>query len=179
MWRDIIGYEGIYSISEYGDILINATGKLKKIWITNKGYKCVDLYKDGKVKHKLIHRLVAEVFVPNPNNYPIVLHLDNNKLNTHFTNLIWGTYSENNSQAIRDGLNKVPRPDNRRYYNITNGNNSIICYGSSEVIDKIGYGNKGIIYNLANRHDRIKCGPYKNYYVERVYNKEMIKPIST
>lgn len=51
------------------------------------------LYKDGKVKHSLLHRLMTEAFVPNPYNHPIVLHKDNNKTNTD-PYLAWGTYSE-------------------------------------------------------------------------------------
>jgi hypothetical protein len=50
--------------------------------------------------------LVAEVYIPNPMNLPIVMHLDNNKRNNHYSNLKWGTVSENTRQAYKDGLAK-------------------------------------------------------------------------
>lgn len=119
----------------------------------------------------LLHRLMAEAFVPNPNNYPIVLHIDNDKINTNPDNLAWGTYSENNAQAIRDGLNKVPKPDNKKDFIITDdgGNCSPFYYhGLDTIINVIGYGNPQIGHNLIFRHDRIKEGPYKGFYVEKL-----------
>lgn len=172
MTKDIKGYEGLYQISDNSTVTNVKTGKVKKPWITNKGYKCINLNKDGEVKHMLLHRLMAEAFVPNPNNYPIVLHRDNDKLNTSPENLSWGTYSENNAQAIRDGLNKVPRPDNRKAFMISDGDGNNIMpvyfYGLDNMMDIIGYGSTQVGHNLVHRHDRIKEGPFKGYYVERV-----------
>lgn len=170
MIKDIKGYEGIYQISDNSNVIITKTGEVKKFWINNKGYKCVDLSKDGKTKHMLLHRLMAEAFVPNPNNYPIVLHKDNNKINTNPDNLAWGTYSENNSQAIRDGLNTIPRPDNKKDFIIkdADGNYTPFYYhGLDSIINVIGYGNAQVAHNLVHRHDRIKQGAYKGCYVER------------
>ena len=170
MIKDIPGYEGIYQVSDDSEIIITKTGQTKKVWINNKGYKCVDLYKDGKVKHALVHRIMAETFVPNPDNHPIVLHKDNIKTNTSPDNLVWGTYSENNSQAIRDGLNKVPRPDNKKDFIIVDddGNTTPLYYhGLDTIMEVIGYGTTQVGHNLVHRHDRIKEGPYKGCYVER------------
>lgn len=171
MIKDIKGYEGIYQITDNSEVIITKTGKCKKFWISNKGYKCVDLSKDGNVKHMLLHRLMAESFVPNPNNYPIVLHKDNDKLNTDPDNLVWGTYSQNNTQAVRDGLNIVPRPDNKKDFVITDNDGNYITpfyyHGLESIINVIGYGNQQIGHNLVHRHDKIKEGPYKGYYVER------------
>lgn len=174
MVKDIKGYEGIYQISNDSTIINIKTGKAIKPWINNKGYKCIDLAKNGEKKHMLLHRLMAEAFVPNPNNDPIVLHKDNDKLNTSPENLVWGTYSENNTQAIKDGLNIVPRPDNRKYFAIVdeNGNNvTPFCFrGLNTVMDIIGYGNAQVGHNLVHRHDKIKQGLYKGFYVERRIN---------
>lgn len=180
MWKDIVGYEGFYSIDEYGNILNLRTNKLISGYINNKGYKIVDLYKEGKREKFLVHRLVALHYVPNPNNYPIVLHKDNIKTNTYYENLIWGTYSENNSQAIRDGLNTVPRPDNRKYYEIYNGikEDRIICCGVNEVIENIGYGTDSIVRNLLFRQEGIKQGRYENFKVRKVIKPIIIKPLS-
>lgn len=171
MTKDIKGYEGIYTISDNGEVVVTKTGMIKKYWINNKGYRCVDLSKNGITKHKLVHRLVAEVFVPNPNNDPIVLHLDNNKQNVNSANLAWGTYSENNAQAIRDKLNTVPRPDNRKDYVIINKNGYLdpfYYHGLENVLKAIGYGSVSVANNLVHRHDKIKQGDYKGCYVERL-----------
>ena len=140
-----------------------------KPYITNKGYKAIDLSKDGRKYKFLIHRLVALHFVPNPYNYPIVLHLDNVKTNTHYSNLIWGTYSQNNSQAIKDGINTIPKPDNREYYEIKNDDGiQCIGYGVDEVMNivKYQYSNKGM-YSMIFRKDALKYGPYKGCIIQR------------
>ena len=85
--HSIIGFENKYTIDEYGNIFNKFTNKYMKPYLNNKGYKCIDLSYKEKHEKWLIHRLVAIHFIPNPYNYPIVLHLDNNKLNTHYSNL--------------------------------------------------------------------------------------------
>lgn len=70
----------------------------------NNGYLyCGITYPDGQ-KQRRVHTLVAEAYLPNPNNYPIVMHLDNNKTNCDINNLKWGTISENTKQAFNDKL---------------------------------------------------------------------------
>ena len=171
MIKDIKGYEGLYQISDNSEVINTKTGLSLKPWTNNKGYKCIDLVKDGVRKHMLLHRLMAEAFVPNPKNKPIVLHLDNDKLNTDPDNLVWGSYSENNAQAIRDGLNKVPRPDNKKDFIIVDkfGNCDPLYYhGLDSIVTVIGYGNTQIGHNLVHRHDKIKQGDYTGCYVERL-----------
>lgn len=165
-------------ISDNGEVLSLHTNKIIKPWITNKGYYSVDLTKDGIRKHYLLHRLIAEHFVSNPYNKPIVLHKDNNKLNILPSNLEWGTYSENNAQAIRDGLHTVPRPDNRKHYEIIGAPNRTVLYGQDMVVNAIGYGSKSVIQNLLFRHDLIKQGPYKGCQVVVTQPVEMVKIIN-
>lgn len=70
----------------------------------NNGYLyCGITYPDGQ-KQRRVHVLVAQAFIPNPFNYPIVMHLDNNKANPNASNLKWGTVSENTKAAFDDGL---------------------------------------------------------------------------
>lgn len=110
-WRDLHGFEDYYLISEYGDIKNKKTGKVRKIKPNVRhGYLDVDLYNDTKVYYKRVHRLVAETFLPLPDDYEnkVVMHLDNNKTNNHYTNLKWGTISENTAQAYADGLATAP-----------------------------------------------------------------------
>ena len=69
------------------------------------GYVYVSIkHKSGNQVQKRIHRLLAETFIPNPNNYDIVMHIDNNKQNNNITNLKWGNISMNTKQAFDDGL---------------------------------------------------------------------------
>lgn len=126
---------------------------------------------DGKKYKYTIHRLVALHFVPNPDNLPIVLHKDNVKMNTYYQNLKWGTYSENNAQAIRDGLNVVPKPDNRKYYRIYNNRNNIICHSIHNICETIGYGTDSCARNYIFRETPITQGEYKGYYLRKVKNK--------
>lgn len=83
-----------WQVSDVGGLIRNRkTKELKSTYIQNKGYPMVSL--DGK--RYLIHRLVAEAFIPNPENKPCVDHIDGNKLNADASNLRWVTYHENNS----------------------------------------------------------------------------------
>ena len=92
-----------YSITEDG-VVLNKNGKTMCQWIDNVGYKQCNLYKDGKKKYVRVHRLVAELFVPNPNNLPQVNHIDGNKLNNHYTNLELVNNSQNTKHAFDNNL---------------------------------------------------------------------------
>lgn len=96
-WRVIEGYEGLYEISNTGEIR-NAKGNIKKSQSkkgVNTNYKEVSLWKDGKNKRFLVHRLVAKAFIPNPNNYPIINHKDENGTNNCVENLEWCNHRYN------------------------------------------------------------------------------------
>ena len=86
-----------YSITECG-VVWSHIGKEMHILVPRlhtKGYLFVELRKNSKGSQKLVHRLVAETFIDNPNNYPYVCHKDNNKRNPHKDNLFWGTHKMN------------------------------------------------------------------------------------
>ena len=87
IWKDIEGYEGLYQVSNFGRVKNIRRNKELYYIHTNKKYLCVRLCKNGKKKYYLVHRLVAETYIPNPNNYPIVNHKDENKLNNNLDNL--------------------------------------------------------------------------------------------
>lgn len=100
IWKDIEGYEGLYQVSNTGKVRslnYRRTGKTKVIkQSTDKlGYKSVFLCKDGKNKGYLVHRLVALAFIPNPNNYPVINHKDENPSNNYYKNLEWCTQEYN------------------------------------------------------------------------------------
>ena len=79
MWVDIKGYEGIYKISDNAEVMNIKTGLIKRPWVNNKGYLCIDLSKNGITNHYLLHRLYAEAFIPNPNTIKPIKKLIINK----------------------------------------------------------------------------------------------------
>ena len=106
IWKDIEGYEGLYQVSNLGDVrsLKYAGGNKVKLLkqTTNKGgYKQVILHKDGKRKNYKVHRLVAMVFISNPNNYKEVNHKDENPSNNDVSNLEWCTSEYNKNYGTR------------------------------------------------------------------------------
>ena len=113
IWKDVKGYECLYQVSNLGNVRSKnkvgidgrkIEGKLLKGGMFSNKYKFVCLRKQGENKNCLIHRLVAEAFIPNPNNYPIVNHKDGNKQNNNVENLEWCTYHENRMHANKLGL---------------------------------------------------------------------------
>ena len=94
MKKLINGYTN-YEIDTEGNIYNLNTKKYLKGSIGEHGYKYYRLSKEGKKKMFYVHRLVAETFIPNENNLPVVNHIDGNKLNNNVNNLEWVTYSEN------------------------------------------------------------------------------------
>jgi hypothetical protein len=93
-WRDVVGYEGFYEVSNTGLVRRKETGKL--IWQgKNCGYCQVSLCKYGKQKSIKVHRIVAMAFIQNPNNLPFINHKDEAKDNNSVENLEWCTRSYN------------------------------------------------------------------------------------
>lgn len=105
IWKDIAGYEGLYQVSNYGNVRSlswSRRGIVRNLYLKkqNRGYCHVELAKDGIRKAFTVHRLVAEAFIPNPNNYPTVNHKDEDKTNNAVTNLEWCTHSQNMGHTI-------------------------------------------------------------------------------
>lgn len=107
IFKDIKGYEGLYQVSNMGNVKSlgnggsNSKEKILKPQKNYKNYLFVGLWKQGKRKFYLIHRLVAEAFINNPNNYEEVNHRDEDKTNNTIENLEWCThfYNCNYSQS--------------------------------------------------------------------------------
>ena len=96
-----------YDINEQGQIYSHKTNKFLTGYIDNTGYRTVLLTVEGKKKNYLVHRLVAQTFIPNENNLPIVNHKDGNKLNNVVDNLEWVTQSENRIHAIKTEISNL------------------------------------------------------------------------
>lgn len=127
IWKDIKGYEGLYQVSNFSRIKcierivptknqygISSSRKIKSKILKpykrnskrNDNHLVVCLYKNNKSKLFFIHRLIAEAFIPNPNNYPIINHIDGNPLNNKINNLEWSTIQMNTQHAYNIGLAK-------------------------------------------------------------------------
>lgn len=103
-WKKIKQNEN-YSINEVGEIRNDITGRIKKPTLNKvNGYWIVDLWKDNKSTKIPLHRLLAEAFIPNPQNKPTVDHKDGNRQNNSLQNLRWASYSEQNSRFNTVGV---------------------------------------------------------------------------
>lgn len=108
IWKDVVGYEGLYQVSNTGLVKsLVRKGRTQEIVMSpknkKKGYKEVTLYKDNNKSSVTIHQLVAQAFIPNPNNYNCVLHKDDCPPNNHMDNLMWGTLGDNNKDRTNKG----------------------------------------------------------------------------
>lgn len=110
IWKDVIGYKGLYKISNFGRVrsfVLGGNNGCILLQSTHKqGYKRIRLSDGNSSLSYLVHRLVAIAFIPNPDNKETVNHLDGNKANNSVENLEWATQSENNKHAFRTGLKR-------------------------------------------------------------------------
>ena len=100
IWKDIKDYEGLYKVSNLGRVQ-DYKGRTKSVYRNNKGYYCLSLYKEGKTYHPTLHRIVAESFIPNTNNYSQVNHIDGDKQNNVVTNLEWCDQRQNYDHGMK------------------------------------------------------------------------------
>ena len=114
IFRDVVGYEGLYEVSNYGRVrrkvdLFSKNSKNREPfyikpdidYIRRTGYLRVDLSNNGKSKHFFVHRLVAEAFIDNPEDKPIVHHRDTNRRNNKASNLQWMTEAEHAAAHLK------------------------------------------------------------------------------
>ena len=156
IWKDVVGYEGLYKVSNKGNVFSvermvrgkKCGGIILKPRYHRDGYLQVMLCKNGIRKNKLIHRLVLETFVENPNNLPEVNHKDENKTNNDLSNLEWCTSKYNSNHGTRNerARKKV------RAVNIKTG--EVLTFNSTVEAGRKGYNSGGI--------SRACRGDYKN-----------------
>ena len=165
-WRDIKGYENLYQVSNKGRVKSLGNGKsnyskerLLKTRKNKRGYIQVNFSKDGKIKMFYVHRLVAETFIPNPNNYPVINHRDETPCNNCVENLEWCTQKYNVNYGT--GKFRTAAKNSRPVKCLDLETNKTTYYDShkeAEIKMNIGYGTIS--------HSLYTCkSPYKNRYI--------------
>ena len=146
-WKLIEGFDGIYSVSNYGEVRNNKTGRLMKPRKNEKGYLHIGLTINGKQKNMRVHRLVAQAFIPNPENKLQVNHIDFKRENNCVSNLEWVTNQENTQYSVCN--RKLPGQRKKR--NNKTGERNISHYNGFYVV-RI-YGKKYVSKSFKNIDD--------------------------
>ena len=154
IWKDVEGYNGIYQVSSYGrfrkfniDFIKRPDRTTKYRYMKgstssgNNGNKYLTVYFSGLNKKKSLHRVVANEFIPNPENKPQINHKDGNKQNNNVTNLEWCTPSENSLHSIHILGNKTSKESYR--------------IASKKKWKKVIDNNNGKIYNSIKEYAKI------------------------
>jgi hypothetical protein len=144
IWKDIKDFEEIYQVSNMGRVkslerkVSHPTCEYRLVPTTilkdkdnGKGYRVLDLYKEGKRYCKKKHRLVAEAFIPNPDNKPEVNHIDTDKTNNYATNLEWVTGKENSKHIYEAGKKFMPNL-NKKVHQLDEHGNIIATFNSAK-----------------------------------------------
>ena len=151
IWKDVVGYEGLYRINNKGDVFSVRKSKNMKLCKTGNGYLKVGITKNGKTKYIDVHRLVAIAFIKNERNLKEINHIDGNKENNSVENLEWSTRSENVKHAYKNGLNKrIKKVLKMKGNNIVERYDSI---SSASILNKI---NAGHLFNYIKKSKAIR-----------------------
>ena len=151
VWKDIPNYEGKYQASNLGRIKslnFNGTGKEKIMKPRTGGrYYTIALFKNGKRKDLLLHRVIAETFIENKENKPFVNHKDENCFNNSVNNLMWCTHKENmnwgtrNERISKSNKGRIVTEETRKKISEAN-KNKILSEEQKEYLRKLRIGTK-------------------------------------
>ena len=177
--KPILGYEDNYYLDPENMQVVNKkTGRPLKPQKGNDGYAQVQLWKNNKGKHKSLHRLFAEAYIPNPNNLPCINHKDEDTMNYDLDNLEWcdqsynqnyGTANARRGPKISEKLKGRARPIGAgrkpRPVIATDGRGNETCYPSGrEAARQLAMRQSGITYVLSG--ERKTAGGYRFRYAE-------------
>jgi len=164
--KPIPGFEDLYEVSNHGRV--SNFRKILKTYKINSGYLALKLQKDGKVKSVLLHRLVAELFVPNPEGKPEVNHIDGNKENNRADNLEWVTSAENKAHARSTGLSVYNMPGKGVKKATTKSRYHNVAWDSSRKkwVGKVTINNRN--YKQRRFDDEIEAARYVNQLLDEL-----------
>lgn len=166
-WKPVNGYEGIYEVSNFGDIRNVATGRILKQKVERNGYVRVHLSKDGIAKSLLLHRIVAEAFLENPHNFCTINHIDENKQNNSFSNLEWCDMSYQNRYGI--GALKRNKAKERAVIQMDMSGKYVKTWGSiKSAADALGLNPSTIVCVCKGKRRYKSTGGHKFRYAEEV-----------
>lgn len=104
IWKDAVGFEGYYQVSNTGSVYSTRRGRFFKPCVNSSGYYAIVLNVNGVATRKTVHRLVCEAFLSNTGKLPIINHKNGIKTDNRVENLEWCTVSHNHAHACRTGL---------------------------------------------------------------------------
>ena len=146
VWKDVVGYEGFYKVSNKGNVYsverLNSRGykcggRILRSRYTGNGYLQVGLYKNGKMKGKYIHRLVVEAFIPNQNNYLEINHKDEIKTNNELPNLEWCTREHNINHGTR--IERIVEKTSKKVKAVNVETGEVVTFNSTQEAERKGY----------------------------------------
>ena len=113
IWKDVVGYEGFYQVSNLGNVKrVGSFRGVNKAYLNNyylkpkdngKGYYRIKLTVNNKSKRVMLHRIIAEAFISNPNNYPYINHINAIRKDNRLENLEWCTQGQNCLHSVKMG----------------------------------------------------------------------------
>lgn len=153
IWKPIKDYEGLYEVSNYGNVRsLFRYKKQLKLELTKNGYLRIMLCKNKKRKRYLIHRLVAEAFIPNPNNLPQVNHRDENPKNNCVDNLEWCSHEYNCNYGNRN--KRIIEKSKIKIVQLDKNNNCIKIWNSiKEASEFYNISSSAIVLCLKGKHE--------------------------
>ena len=171
IWKDIEGYDGYYQVSNEGRVrsldrtiidnigrLRRYKGRIKELEELNHGHLSVNLSKDGVIeKHKTVHRLVAEAFIPNPHGYTVVHHKNHNPKDNRVENLEWISDEEHRGIHIKERRSKTV------YQYTLNGELVAVWTNAYEAARELDLGQCYICLACNNKYRREGNNIYKNF----------------
>lgn len=193
IWRNISNYEGLYQISNFGRVKSLGNDKLRKEKIlkqtkNKKGYLRVIFCKKGIIKAFQVHRLVANTFIPNPNNFHCVNHKDENKENNCVENLEWCTYQYNlnygtcqqrrvsnidfknrtvntdyKARTINTDYKAIAEKQSKRVYQYSKDGELVAIWNSTRECGRNGFSYSAVSQCCRNCFNREGNNTYKNY----------------
>ena len=170
IWRPVKGYEDYYLVSNKGNIFSIRNNRKLIIKVNSRHHYCeIEFNINGKTSYFRVHRLVAEAFIPNPENKPYVNHIDGVKQNNNVENLEWVTGTENNIHAIKAGL----VPETRAKYLFFNQLEHYVFNSQQELCNFANIG-KGSVGKMIKNYYKLQKGKFAGFTAKKFYRKYII-----